>query len=58
MLLADLVLRSRASDIQLQKISNSDYNWQTDRLKYQGSQIKQMSPWIKINRDASTKESL
>lgn len=58
MLLADLYPRSCAPDIQSQKISNSDYNWQTDRFKYQESQIKQMSSWIKINRDASTQESL
>jgi len=47
-----------APDIQSQNISNSDYNWQNDRLKYQESQIRQMSSWIKINKDASTQESL
>lgn len=51
-LLPDLVPGSCASDIQSQKISNSDYNWQSDRLKYQESQIREMSSWIKINKDA------
>jgi len=35
---------------QPQQIVNSHYNWQSDRLKYQQSQIQEMSSWIKTNR--------
>ena len=54
MLLADLLPGSVLTDNQSPQIDYSQYNWQSDKLKYQDSQIREMSAWIKTNNDAFT----
>ena len=50
MLSSDLAPRSFVTTDQPQQIVDSHYNWQSDRLKYQESQIREMSSWIKTNK--------
>ena len=52
MLLADLMPGSFVTNEEPQQIVNSDYNWQNDRLKYQKNQIREMSSWIRTNKEA------
>ena len=54
MLLSDLAPRSFDTTDQPQQIVDSYYNWQSDRLKYQESQIRKMSLWIKTNKESFT----
>ena len=54
MLLSDLAPRSFVTTDQPQQIVDLHYNWQSDRLKYQESQIREMSSWIKTNKESFT----
>ena len=54
MLLSDLIPGVFVTTDQSQQIVNSHYNWQSDRLKYQQSKIKEMSSWIKTNKESFT----
>ena len=54
MLLADLVPGSFVTAEQSQQIINSGYNWQNDRLNYQECQIREMSSWLKTNKEVLT----
>ena len=54
MLLSDLAPRSFVTTDQPQQIVDSHYNCQSDRLKYQESQIREMSSWIKTNKESFT----
>ena len=54
MLLADLVPGSFVTNTESQQTFHSDYDWQDGKLKYQESQVREKSSWIKPNRDASS----
>jgi len=54
MLLADLVPGSFVSNDISQQTLDSNYDWQNDKLKYLDSQIREMSSWIKTNKDKLT----
>jgi len=54
MLLADLVPGSFVTAEKSQQIVNSGYNWQNDRLNHQESQIREMSSWLKTNKEVLT----
>ena len=54
MLVSDLAPRSFVTTDQPQQIVDLHYNWQSDRLKYQESQIREMSSWIKPNKESFT----
>ena len=54
MLLSDLTPISFDTTDQLQQIVDSYYNCQSDRLKYQEIQIREMSSWIKTNKESFT----
>ena len=54
MLLSDLTPRLFDTTDQLQKIVDLHHNCQSDRLKYQESQIREMSSWIKTNKESFT----
>ena len=54
MLLSDLTPRSFDTTDQPQQIVDLHYNCQSDRLKYQESQIREMSSWIKTNKESFT----
>lgn len=54
MLLSNLIPGVFVTTDQPQPIVNLHYNWQSDRLKYQQSQIKEMSSWIKTNKESFT----
>ena len=43
-----------ANTLQLQQIVDLHYNCQSDRLKYQEIQIREMSSWIKTNKESFT----
>ena len=58
MLLTDLVPRSFLTTDKPQQIVNSDYNWQNDRLKYQDNQIREMSSWIRTNKETSFEQTI
>ena len=52
MLLSDLFPGTFVTTDQPQQIVDSNYNWEIDRLKYQESQITEMSSWIKTNKES------
>ena len=54
MLLSGLIPGVFVTTNQPQQIVNLHYTWQSDRLKYQQSQIKEMSSWIKTNKESFT----
>lgn len=51
MLLSDLVPGTFITTDQPQQIVTSNYNWELDTLKYQESQIREMSSWIKTKKE-------
>ena len=56
MFLEDLVLGSLVTSDGSQETlySGSDYDWQNDNHTYSETQIREMSSWIKTNKEAST----
>lgn len=54
MFLSDLAPRSFDTTDQLQQIVDLHYNCQSDRLKDQEIQIREMSSWIKTNKESFT----
>ena len=49
-----LHMKNECSYQILLQIVDSYYNWQSDRLKYQEIQIREMSSWIKTNKESFT----
>ena len=54
MVLSDLIPGSFVTTDQPEQIDNSHCNWHSDRLKYQESQITEMSSWVKTNKESFT----
>ena len=54
MLLSDLTPRSFDTTDQPQQIVDLHHNCQSDGLKYQESQLREMSSWIKTNKESFT----
>ena len=56
MILADLIPGSFVTNNDLDKSLTPLCDWQNDNFKYQDSQIKEMSSWIKKNKDVLNPE--
>ena len=51
MVLADLVPEYFVTRHKTQQTDDSDYDWQSDKLKYQENQIMEMSSWLKTSKN-------
>lgn len=58
MLFGDLVPGSFVKTDESQETLNFDYDWQNDKQKYQESQIREMSSYIKTKKDELTTDMM